>query len=66
MRYLTMNLRLIGSLSLLGRARWVLLGFVDSALDRSQRSPETRPPGGSRGFLYFEPRVFATAARVGN
>ena len=34
-----------------------ILGFVDSALESSQRSPETRPPGGSRGFLFFEPRV---------
>lgn len=34
-----------------------ILGFVDSALDRSQRSPEIRPPGGSRGFLYFQPWV---------
>ncbi len=34
-----------------------LLGFVDSTPESIQRSPETRPPGGSRGFLFFEPRV---------
>jgi hypothetical protein len=43
-----------------------ILGFVDSALESSQRSPETRPPGGSRGFLFFEPRVSTKAAQAGN
>jgi hypothetical protein len=43
-----------------------ILGFVDSALESSQRSPETRPPGGSRGFLFFEPRVSTKPALAGN
>ena len=59
MRILAANLRLI--LIPEPRPYWPgevgILGFVDSALESSQRSPETRPPGGSRGFLFFEPRV---------